>query len=129
MHGLVVLFLEVIALAIILLVVELVVPCILVIASTTIMALIVLMMIVRLAIIAIMSVASMVVTIFVAMVLLVAQFMAMCSRNMSHTLFLQLLHVLGDLLENSSRLVGCLTLFEEGNYSEQFDRHHLVQVG
>ncbi len=55
MHGLAALFLEVIALAIILLVVGLVVPCVLVVPSTTIMVLIVSMMIVRLAIIAITS--------------------------------------------------------------------------
>ncbi len=129
MHGLVALFLEVIALAIILLVVGLVVPCVLVVASTTIMVLIVLMMIIRLAIVAIASVALMVVTIFVAMVLLVAQFMAMCGRNMSRTLFLWLLLVLGNLLENASRLVSRLTLLKEGNHSERVDRHHLVQVG
>ncbi len=61
MHGLVSLFLEVIALAIILLVVGLVVPCVLVVALTTIMALIILMRIVRSAIVAITSVALMVV--------------------------------------------------------------------
>ncbi len=47
MHGLVTLFLEVIALAIILLIVGLVVPRVLVVALTTIMALIVSMMIIR----------------------------------------------------------------------------------
>jgi hypothetical protein len=127
-HGLVALFLELIALAIILLVVGLVVPCVIVVALTTIMALIVSMTIVRLAIITITSAALMVVMIFVATVLLVAQFMAMCSRNMSRTLFLQLLLDLGNLLENASRLVSCLTLLEEGNHSEQVGRHHLVQV-
>jgi hypothetical protein len=127
-HGLVALFLEVIALAIILLVVGLVIPCVLVIASTTIMASIVSMMTVRLAIVVIMSVASMVVMIFVATVLLVAQFMAMCGRNMSRTLFLQLLLVLGNLLENDSRLVSCLTLLKEGNHSERVGRHRLVLV-
>jgi hypothetical protein len=126
LHGLVALFLEVTALAIILLVVGLVFPCVLVVASTTIMAAIVLMMIIRLAIVAIISVASMVVVIFVATVLLVAQFTATCSRNMSRTLFLWLLLVLGDLLENTSCLVGCLTLLKEGNHSEQIDRHRLV---
>ncbi len=45
---------------------------------------------------------------------------------MSRTLFLWLLLILGNLLENASRLVGCLTLLEEG---KQVGRHHLVQVG
>jgi hypothetical protein len=127
-HGLVALFLEVIALVIILLVVGLVVPPVLVVASTTIMASIILMTIIRLAIATIASVALMVVAIFVATVMLVARFMATSSRNMSHTLFLWLLLVLGDLLENASCLVSCLTLLKEGNHSERVGRHHLVQV-
>ncbi len=116
MHGLSTLFLEVITLAIILLVLGLVVPRVLAVASTTIMASIVSMTVIRLAIIAITSVALMVIAIFVATVLLVAQFMATCGRNMSRTLFLTLLLVLGNLLENASCLVGCLTLLEEGNH-------------
>ncbi len=128
MHGLVTLFLEVIALAIILLVVGLAVPYVLVVASTTIMALIVLMMIIRLAIIAITSVALIVITIFVATVLLVARFMATCCKNMSHTLFLWLLLVPGNLLKNASCLVGRLTLLKEGNHSEWVGRYRLVQV-
>ncbi len=48
---------------------------------------------------------------------------------MSRTLFLWLLLVLGNLLENASCLVGCLTLLEEGNHSERVSRHRLVQVG
>ncbi len=128
-HGLVTLFLEVNALAIILLVVGLAVPCVHVIASTTIMALIILMTIIRSAFVAITSVALMVIAIFVATVLLVAQFTATCCRNMSRTLFLWLLLVPGNLLENASRLVGCLTLLKEGNHSEQVGRYHLVQVG
>jgi hypothetical protein len=47
---------------------------------------------------------------------------------MSRTLFLWLFLVLGNLLENPSRLVGCLTLLKEGNHSERVGRHHLVQV-
>ncbi len=129
MHGLIALFLEVIALAIILLVVGLVVTRILVVALTTIMALIVLMMIVRLAIIAITSVALMVVAIFVVTVLLVARFTVTCDRDMSRTLFLWLLLVPGNLLENASHLVGCLTLLKEGNHSEWVGRYHFVQVG
>ncbi len=128
MHGLVSLFLEVIALAIIPLFVGLVAPCVLVVASTMIMASIILMTIVRLAIVVITSVASMVAAIFVTTVLLAARFIATCGRNMSCTLFLWLLLVLGDLLENASHLVGCLPLLEEGNHSEWVGRHHLVQV-
>ncbi len=114
MHGLVALFLEGIALAIILLVVGLIVPCVLVVTLTTIMASIILMRIIRSAVVAITLVASMVITISVATVLLVARFTAMCCRNMSRTLFFWLLLVLGNLLENASRLVGRLTLLEEG---------------
>jgi hypothetical protein len=53
----------------------------------------------------------------------------MCGRNMSRTLFLRLLLVLGNLLKNVSHLVSGLTLLEEGNHSEQVCRHRLVQVG
>ncbi len=130
MHGLVTLFLEVIALAIILLVAGLAVSCVLVVALTTIMALIVSMMIIRSVIVAIALVALMVIAIFVATVLLVAQFMATCCRNTSRTLFLQLLLVPGDLLENASHFFGCLTLLKEGNHhSERVGRYRLVQVG
>ncbi len=80
-------------------------------------------------IVAITSVALIVLAIFVATVLLVAQFTATCGRNMSHTLFLWLLLVLGNLLKNASHLVGLLTLLKEGNHSEWVGRHRLVQVG
>jgi hypothetical protein len=53
----------------------------------------------------------------------------MRDRKMSHFLFLWLLFILGDLIKNASRLVGHLTLLKEGNHSERFGRHHLVQVG
>ncbi len=129
MHGLVTLFLEVIALAIILLVGGLVVLRVLVVQLTRIMVSIVLMTIIRSAIIAITLAALMVIAIFVATVLLVAQFTATCCRNMSCTLFLWLLLVLGSLVKNASRLVGCLTLLKEGNHSERVGRYHLVQVG
>jgi hypothetical protein len=119
----------VIALAIILLVAGLVVPCVLAITLTTIMALIVSMTIIRSVIVVITSVTLMVIAIFVATVLLVAGFTATCCRNMSRTLFFWLLLVLGDLLKNASCLVGCLTLLEEGNHSERVGRYHLVQVG
>jgi hypothetical protein len=129
MHGLVALILEVIALAIIILVVGHVVPHVLVVASTTIMALIILMTIIRSVIVVIALIPSMVVKIFVATVLLVAQFMATSGRNMSRTLFIWLLLVLGNLLKNASRLVGHLTLLKDGNHSERVGRHRLVQVG
>jgi hypothetical protein len=48
---------------------------------------------------------------------------------MSRTLFLWLLLVPGNLLKSTSRLVGCLTLLEEGNHSERDGRYRLVQVG
>jgi hypothetical protein len=47
---------------------------------------------------------------------------------MSHFLFFWLLFILGDLLENASRFVGCLTLLKENNEFEQVSMHHLVQV-
>ncbi len=129
-HGLhITLFLEVIVLAIIPLVVGLVVPCVLVIASTTIMSSIVSMTIIRSAIVAITLVASMVIAIFVATVLLVPQFTATDSRNMSRNLFIWLLLVLGNLLKNASCLVSRLTLLKEGNHSEWVGRYRLVQVG
>jgi hypothetical protein len=40
-----------------------------------------------------------------------------------------LLLILGNLIKNASRLVGCLTPLKEGNHSEQVGRYHLVQVG
>jgi hypothetical protein len=55
--------------------------------------------------------------------------MATRGRNMSRILFLRLFLVLGNLLKNASRLVGCLTLLKEGNHSERVGRHRLVQVG
>ncbi len=43
--------------------------------------------------------------------------------------FFWLLLVLGDLLKNASRLVGCLTLLKESNCPERVGRHRLVKVG
>ncbi len=54
--------------------------------------------------------------------------MATCGRNISRTLFLWLLLVLGNLLKNASRFVGCLTLLKEGNHSERVGRYRHVQV-
>ncbi len=125
MHGLVALFLEVIAPAIILLVVGLVAPCVLVVASRVIVVSIVLMTIVRLLIIVVTLVDLMVVAIFTTVMLTVAQFNATCDKKLSHFLFLWL-PILGNLLKNASRLVGCLTLLKEGNHLERVSRHHLV---
>jgi hypothetical protein len=51
----------------------------------------------------------------------------MCDRKLSHFPFLRLL-VLGNHLKNAIRLVGCLTLLQDGNHLERVSRHHLVQV-
>ncbi len=53
--------------------------------------------------------------------------MATCNRKLSRFLFLWLL-VLGHLLENANRLVGCLTLLEESNHPERVSRYRLVQI-
>jgi hypothetical protein len=129
MHGLVVVFLGFIALAIILLVVGLGAFQVLVIMSRAIVVLIVSMKIVRSVIVAIASVALMIVAIFPTAMLTVAQFTATCNRKMSRFLFLWLLLILGDLIKNASCLVGRLTLLKEGNHSEQVGRHRLIQVG
>ena len=126
MHGLINLFLGVITLAIILLAVGLAVPHVLVITSTTIMALIVAMTIIRSAII---SIASMMVAVVATAMLAIALFRTTCgTRKMSHFLFLWLLLILGNLINNTSRLVGCLTLLKEGNHSTWVGRHRLIQV-
>ncbi len=126
MHGLVALFLGVIVLAIILLVIGPHALRVLVVALSSIVALIVLMMIVGLAIVVVGLVALMIVAIFTIVMLMVARFTAMHGSKISHFLFLWLLLVLGNLLENASRLVGCLTLLKESNHLEQVGRHHLV---
>jgi hypothetical protein len=87
------------------------------------------MMIVGLLIIAVVLVALMMVAIILTAILTVAQFTAMCDRKMSRFLFIWMLLILGNLIKNASRLVGCLTLLKEGNHSEQVGRHHLIQVG
>ncbi len=128
MHGLATLFLEVIALVIILLVIGLVAPHVLAVALRAILAPIVSMTIVGSSIIAVALVALMIGAIFTTAMLMVAQFMAMCDRKLSRFPFLWLL-VLGNLLEDASRLVGCLTLLKEGNHLERVSRHRLFQVG
>jgi hypothetical protein len=124
MHDLVAFFLEVIASAVILLVVGIVAPHVLVVALRVIMVSIVLIRIVGLLIIAVALVALMVVAIFTTAMLMVARFTAMCNRNLSRFCFLWLL-VLGNLLKNASRLVGCLTLLKEGNL-ERVSRYCFV---
>ncbi len=128
MHGLVTLLLEVIALPIVLLVIGLVAPHVLVVPSRANVVPIVLMIIVGSPIIAVALVALMIVAIFMTAMLTVAQFTATCGKKLSCSPFLQLL-VLGDLLENASCPVGCLTLLKEGNHFEWVSRHRLVQVG
>jgi hypothetical protein len=53
----------------------------------------------------------------------------MRGRKVSCFPFLWLLVVLGNLLKNTSWLVGYLTLLKEGNNSERIGRHRLIQVG
>jgi hypothetical protein len=127
-HGLAALFLEVIMHAIILLFVGLAALRVLIVVVRTTAASIVLMMIVRSAVIVIASVTLMIVAILVATMLLVAQFMAMRSRKMSHFVFFWLLFILSNLLENASCYVGCLTLHKESDDFEQVSGHLLVQV-
>jgi hypothetical protein len=47
---------------------------------------------------------------------------------MSRFLFLWLLLILGNLLENASPLISRLTLLKESNHLERVSRHCLVQV-
>ncbi len=47
---------------------------------------------------------------------------------MSRFLFFWLLFILGNLLENASHFVSCLTLLKESNEFERVSGHHLVQV-
>ncbi len=54
--------------------------------------------------------------------------MALHGRNMSRLLFLQLLFVLSNLLKNASCFVGRLTLLEENNKLGRVHMHHLVCI-
>jgi hypothetical protein len=126
--GLIAFYLEVIALAIILLFVGIAALQVNIVAPRTIVALIVLMTIVRLAIIAIALVGLMIVMILVATMQLVAQFMATRCGKVSCFLFLWLPFILSDLLKNASRFVGCLTLLKESDELERVSGHRLVQV-
>ncbi len=125
MHGLVALNLEMIALAIILLLIGLVALAVLVVVTRMIVASIVLMMIVRSLVVAIASVASMIVTLLATM-LRVAWIMAARNRKMSCLLLLQLILLLGNLLKNVSRFIVSLTLLKKGNKPKRVHGHHLV---
>jgi hypothetical protein len=124
-HSLVALFLEVITLAIILLVVGLAAPHVLVVASRAIVVPIISMTIVGLLIIAVVLVALMIVAMLTTATLTVARFMTTCNRKLSRFPFLWLLAP-GNLLKNTSCLVGCLTLLKEGDHLERISVHHLV---
>jgi hypothetical protein len=95
--------------------------------SRAIVAFIVSMMIVGLAFGVVALVASMTIAIFATTMLMVSQFTAR-GRKLSSFSFIVLLLVFGNLLENASHLVGCLTLLKESNHLERVGRHHLVQV-
>jgi hypothetical protein len=129
MHGLLTLFLGVIAIVIILLVVGLGAFHVLVVTSRAILASVISMTIARLVVIAITLVASMIVAVVTTAMLMVARFTATFGGKVSRFLFLQLLLILGNLIKNASRLVRRLTLLKEGNHSEQVGRYRLVQVG
>ncbi len=47
---------------------------------------------------------------------------------MSRFLFFWLLFILGNLLKNASRFVGCLTLLKESNTLERVSGHCLIQI-
>ncbi len=128
MHGLVALFLEVIALVMILLIVGLVALIVLAIATRMIVALIILMTMIGLLVIAIMSVASMIVTVLVAMMLPVAAFTAAYDGKMSRFLLFWLLLIFGNLLKNASCFVGSLTLLKISNELKRVHGHHLVCI-
>ncbi len=94
---------------------------VLAIVARTIVVLIVLMMIVGSDIATIALVACMIITIFVATMLLVAQYMATCSRKTR-------CFCPWRSSREARHLVGCLTLLKESNELERVSRHHLVQV-
>jgi hypothetical protein len=86
------------------------------------------MMIARSAVVAIALITLMIAVILLAMMLLIAQFTTTCGRKISRFLLIWLLFIFGNLLENASCLVGCLTLLKESDELEQVSRHRLVQV-
>jgi hypothetical protein len=123
LHGLVTLFLEVIALAITLLLVGLFAFVVLVFATRVIMALIFSMLTVMLSFFAMMSVASMVVTIFATM-LPVAQILAASNSKISRILLFQLFFLL-DLVKDVGRFISSLTWLKEGHEPKRVCGHHL----
>ena len=125
MHGLFALFLEVIALATILLLIGLVALVVLFVTTRPIVVLIVLMTIVGLSVVAIALVALMIVTLL-AMMLLVHQITAACDGKTSHLLLFWLLLVLSNLLKNASRFINSLTLLKKGDKPKQVRGHNLV---
>ncbi len=125
MHGLFALFLEVIALATILLLIGLVALVVLIVVTRMIVALIVFMTIVGSLVVVIALVASMIVALL-AMMLPVAGITAARARKMSRLLLFWLLLVLGDLLKNAGRFIGSLTLLEKGNKPKRVHGHCLV---
>ncbi len=127
MHGLIALFLEVIALAIILLLIGLVALIVPDVATRMIVASIILIRIVGSSVIAITLVALMIVAILTTM-LPVAQFTAMRIKKMSRLLLFWLLFVLGNLLKNACRFIGSLTLLKNGDEPKRIHGHHLVHL-
>jgi hypothetical protein len=113
MHGLVTLFLEVIALMNILLLLRCFVLVVLVFVMRVAVALIFLMMIVRSLVVVVALVASMVVMILATM-LPIAQITAAHDRKMSHLLLIQLVLLL-DLLKDAGRFIGSLALLKKAN--------------
>jgi hypothetical protein len=123
MYGLVALFLEVIALAIILFLVGLFVLVVLFFATRVIVASIVSMTVVMLLVIAIVLVASMVVAVLATM-LPVAQIAAVRNGKMSRFLLFWLFFFL-DLLKDSGRFIGSLTLLKKGDEPKWVRVHRL----
>ncbi len=124
MHGLVTLFLEVIALAIILLLVGIFVLVVLVFVTRIIVTLIVSIATVILLVVRITLVASMVVAVLVA-ILPVAQIMDASDRKMSHLLLFWLIFLL-DLVKNAVCFIGSLTLLKKGDEPKWVHGHCLV---
>ncbi len=124
MHGLVTPFLELFALAIILLLVGLFVLEVLVFATRVIVALIVLMTFAMSLVVTIVSVALMVVEIL-AIMLPVAQITAASNKKMRRLLLFWLLFLL-DLVKDASCFIGSLTLLKKGNELKQVCENHLV---
>jgi hypothetical protein len=121
-HGLVAFFFEVIALAIILLLIGLLALVVLVVATRMILASIVSMRIVGSLVIVIVPVALMIVALF-ALMLSVAWFTAARDGKMSHLLLFWLLFVLGNLLKNAGCFIVSLTFLEKGNKPKRVHGH------